>query len=150
MTRDQIKQANNLDSCNRCVKFGHWLSDHLQNRSLPDGVMSSLTPIKDDDKSNNGGANDGQSKQDSNANNTIGFKNGSTAHHINNDKVNALKIGPLVDSGAPYSAVGAVELALPSCYALPNRNRPLDDVPKTLSDYHYWKYGTGNDASAQR
>lgn len=125
MTPDQIKKANNINCCNKCGKLGLWFGDHHQDGSLPDGVMSSPTPITDEDKSNDGAADDGKSTRGNNASNTITFNNataftGSTAHHINNDKSNALNIGPLVDGGGPYSAIGAVELDLLSCYALPN------------------------------
>lgn len=56
-------------------------------------------------------------------------------------------LGPLVDSGAPYSVIGSVELAVPSCELLPNWNGVLDPLPPSLSECAFWQYGSGEHAS---
>ena len=53
-----------------------------------------------------------------------------------------LKRGPLVDDGAPYSAIGMNELQF-----LLNKSKssdvPIEDKPCELSKYDFWQYGTG-------
>lgn len=64
--------------------------------------------------------------------------------------MNSKIIGPLVDDGAPYSAIGMIELKLLRDHLGLNECFELDPVPKTLNGYTQWQYGTGTHASAAR
>lgn len=56
-------------------------------------------------------------------------------------------VGPLVDDGAPYSAIGYVELQL----LLNQMNGiDLDSIPSCLGGTTKWQYGRGEHSSAPR
>ena len=52
------------------------------------------------------------------------------------------KLGPMLDDGAPYSAIGQVELNL-----LTHNSSILDPLPKSISDFLYWQFGSGGHSS---
>lgn len=59
-------------------------------------------------------------------------------------------IGPLVDDGAPYSAIGLTELHILKDQLLSNFTGKLDTIPTSLNVRTFWQYGCGNHASAKR
>lgn len=56
-------------------------------------------------------------------------------------------IEPLVDSVAPYSAIGIVELAVVAASTLSTLNGQLEPVPEVLYNFRYWQYGVGDHTS---
>lgn len=52
----------------------------------------------------------------------------SHAYTLSND---VRPLGPLMDSGGPYSAIGAVELATLSCDLIPDWNGSLHPLPSS-------------------
>lgn len=47
-------------------------------------------------------------------------------------------LGPMVDDGAPYSALGVVELKM----ICPNVSK-FDPIPRPISGFRYWQFGSG-------
>lgn len=104
------------------------MTDHVQMKTLQ----------LDYDLSQNG-------KLQSNSNNNkplnIIFFNNVAVYSKTNDDDNddrddlndIVAVGPLVDSRAPYSTTGAVELSALFDDILPPRNRRLDTIPASLS-----------------
>lgn len=45
MTRDEVRAAKATATCHQCRKFGHWISEHAPDDSLPSTVSSSPTPL---------------------------------------------------------------------------------------------------------
>lgn len=85
----------------------------------------------------------------------ITFNNGTlqlTAKRICNTKAldDSFAHGFLIDSGAPYWGIGAVELATVSSESLSNWNGALDPMPESLSGCNFSKFGTGEHASPRR
>lgn len=59
-------------------------------------------------------------------------------------------VGPLVDMGAPYSAIIAVELATLRCELLKSWNDMFDPNSQSLPRCEYWQYSSRDHASAPR
>ena len=59
----------------------------------------------------------------------------------------SIALGLLVDDGAPYSAIGFVELKL-----LLNQSEEiiLDSIPESLGSETFWQYGTAHHSSPAR
>ena len=53
-----------------------------------------------------------------------------------------VSLGPMVDDGAPYSALGSTELRL---LGLSDDN--LDPIPSTIATFKYWQFGSGAHSS---
>lgn len=58
--------------------------------------------------------------------------------------------GPLVDDGAPYSAIGQVELMLLRNHLGMNDKVQLEPIPDALNGYTHWQYGVGKHSSDAR
>ena len=51
-------------------------------------------------------------------------------------------LGPMVDDGAPYSALGSTELRL-----LGMTDDSLDPIPESISSFKFWQFGSGAHSS---
>ena len=60
------------------------------------------------------------------------------------------KLGPLLNDGAPYSAIGQVELIFLADHIGISPNPTIDAVPQALGSHKHWQYGTGEHASPAR
>lgn len=58
--------------------------------------------------------------------------------------------GPLLDDGAPYSALGEVELRILLDELGLTFPRQIDPIPRSLQGFSYFQYGTGSHASQSR
>jgi len=58
-------------------------------------------------------------------------------------------LGPLVDDGAPYSAIGLVELRL-LLDRFGQKATDLEPIPSSFAGSTYWQYGSGDHSSAPR
>ena len=152
------KKRNN--PCHRCGMYGHWANEHLLDGSLKPGTLSLAEPIKSDKSEN---ANDetsdanGQKIDDPNATNSgtksITFNDSTLCDEtLDHSKSHSpsMHIGPLVDSGAPYSAIGFSELCLLSHHILPHWQAELLPIPDSLDGRTIWQYGSGTHSSPQR
>lgn len=75
--------------------------------------------------------------------NPINVKNVETIYIVNDssiDTTDCAKVGPLIGSGAPYSAIGIFELAVFISELLPCWNGQLDPMTASLSNYAFWQY----------
>ena len=59
-------------------------------------------------------------------------------------------IGPLVDDGAPYSAIGLVKLKDLAKKLGLSSNWKMAQIPSVLEGHSHWQYGTGDHASPTR
>lgn len=57
------------------------------------------------------------------------------------------ELGPLLDDGAPYSAIGQVNLSLLSNHLGLSENPKIDAIPQALGIHTHWQYGIGEHAS---
>lgn len=163
MTREQVYEAKLKSRCKRCNKYGHWYGDHEEDGSLKTNALCSDDPITDTPKQSH--ECHGSSEHSNNPSNsikprgtvrfnmaqlsssskiiasTVGLKNKPEYYSINPNDPHS--IGPMLDDGAPYSAIGFDELQSLSKYILPNWNGTLDPIPDSISDRPYWQYGVG-------
>ena len=58
--------------------------------------------------------------------------------------------GPLLDDGAPYSAIGQIQLHLLADQIGISPNLKLGAIPQSLKGHTHWQYGTGEHASPPR
>lgn len=74
----------------------------------------------------------------------MGLISGPQSGESNNGSVH---VGPLVDDGAEYSAIGSIELQI-----LLNIDSDvgLEPPPDTLNGHSHWQYGQGEHRSARR
>lgn len=131
-TREQIQHAKNCLPCKRWSNHGHWFGDHNEDESLPDIVPNSNTPLAPS-KSKPRPAEVNYAAMVENAPRILKFNSATTLNSLNgtaDSNVNQHSwlnnIGPFVDSGAPYSTIGIVELALVAAAVLPKWNGNLD------------------------
>lgn len=66
------------------------------------------------------------------------------------DSVNRVRLGPLVDDGAPYSAIRYVELLILRNALGLEVDFVLDKLPESLDGRTLWQYGSGKHASETR
>lgn len=59
-------------------------------------------------------------------------------------------IGPTVDNGAPYSAIGYFELCLLASDIIPDWDGTLDAPPSSFVNKRKWQYGVGMHSSESR
>ena len=140
--------------CHVCKKFGHWKDSHRRDGSLAPNTKSYST----------GGAfaaanimsmppdNGAGSSQQHRNRNTVSFNMATTSGADNSagSTDSGAMIGPLVDDGAPYSAIGMAELKLLLEHSAGDGDIELDDIPEALDGHTHWQYGTGQHASARR
>lgn len=126
MTRDQLNQAKMKSRFNSCGTFGHGYKDHETHGLLKPGVMSTDKPIIKNPSKN------GTSQPNNNVNSaTVQFNMAqlsssssiiASTRSLNNSwngESNFTEICPLLEDGAPYSAIEIQELcALPLPFCL--------------------------------
>ena len=131
--------------CNKCGKYDHWIRDHNSDGSLPPHVKS-VSERKPASYSTSSASSAFARDQKKNA---ISFNMaalvGSTASTYTKPE-----LGPLVDDGAPYSAIGLVELNLLKEHHRSGSPKKLDPIPSSLSGHSHWQYGTGEHSSPAR
>ncbi len=121
--------------CNKCGKYGHWIRDHNSDGSLPSHVKSV-------ESGNN---------SSTNGNNAVSFNMASLVGSAASTTVNVpSETGPLVDDGAPYSAIGMTELLSLSNKLDINIPIKLESIPSSLNGHTHWQYGTGAHSSSVR
>ena len=164
---DRISRAKGKYACRQCGKFGHWKDDHNRDGSLKQGAVSSDNPLVRSGVSSGGNAvtNDKsqcqKDKMDPSSTNNSGnnsqnkvalgftYNLGSSKTLIGNMSSGHIasfnETGPLVDDGAPYSAIGEVELQLVSSELI---HKPeLESKPDAVAEYDRWQYGQGDHSS---
>ena len=144
--------------CIQCKKFGHWKDSHASDGTLPNGTPAFDTAQKfiESLKHNHGsGASEGGNSNPNGSKNTLTFNNacltGNSCNHngnsANRNNCSNDVLGPLVDDGAPYSAIGYIELQL----LLNSVNDvEIDPMPSCLENATQWQYGSGEHSSAPR
>lgn len=125
MTEEQMQAAIKTSVCKKCGKYGHWFSDRREDGSLPNDFSSSTAPIVNNSDKKHMPLMQNNGTTDKKNLNTMTFNNVKMKIHTNSSEgkrhdVDDEQIGPLVDSGAPYSAVGNIELAVVSCMLMPD------------------------------
>lgn len=124
MTREEVIIAKITSPCKLCGNYGHWIGDHNEDGYLPSEISNSSKPILIDrakhhhkDALHHCAAN----KVD-NGNPVLKFNNATTKipYLLPIDSTTHAETGPLVDSGAPYPAIGIVELAVVAADILPD------------------------------
>ena len=103
-SREDVEARKMKYPCNNCGKYGHWAREHNKDGTLPSNVKS-VDKLE-------GHNSDYQTKNNQNNKKTISFNMarlaGSSAPTTISNYRN--QIGPLVDDGAPYSAIGLIDL----------------------------------------
>ena len=136
--------------CHTCGKYGHWKSSHRD-----DGTLHPDTKVFDtaDQFAASLGSSDSTSKSYSNTKKTISFNMAnifsSTSTTKNCTFVDPF-LGPLVDDGAPYSAIGNIELRLLQDQFGYEIDAQFDSIPDSLDGHTHWQYGIGQHSSAPR
>lgn len=155
-TPEQIAELRKVKPCHYCkkqglTKYGHWSADHNENGTVKPGAISSDTPIGNSTNCDGDQGNGGGKKKSKVA---IGFTSTllddkTLKCNIASPDCSDLKCGPLVDDGAPYSAIGINELQF-----LVNKSKPsevfIDEKPEDMSRYDFWQYGSGSHSSQKR
>lgn len=90
----------------------------------------------------NNGTNNSKNK------NTMKFSNAKMKIHagslvVKQHDENDDQIGRLVDSGAPYSAIGIIKLAVLSRVFMRDWNSVLNDLTTLIGECSFWPYSTG-------
>ena len=161
MTRDQVLEMKGKTKCAKCGKYGHWHADHEDNGTLKANARSSDEPITNMTNNFETPAKNGytpppkqpvrfnMAKLSSSTNiiaSTISINDQITKGNNNNISM----IGPMLDDGAPYSAIGMDELRSIYLTIMPDWDGSLDCIPESIADRPFWQYGVGAHASASR
>jgi len=143
-TKDKIAKAKASSKCSLCGKFGHWYADHDENGQLKPGHASNETPIANHDT------------PESTKKPTVTFNTSSLVSASSpsvNPSASALSvsstnddIGPLLDCGAPYSAIGIVELQSLAPSMINQVSFSLEVLPPLIADRPFLQYGIGSHA----
>lgn len=167
MTASELSQAKLTNPCRKCAQLGHWADAHQKDGSLKPGTLSfspqetttTTTGPGNDTKNQNDGNNISSSNQTKPP--IVGFMANLSSNEIVPPRLsNTLvcvstyigspsQIGPMVDDGAPFSAIGEVELRYHSRRLLGGSVHLLDKASE-LGDSMYWQFGTGSHASPSR
>lgn len=135
LSPDQLADLKSRSRCHKCSKLGHWSTDHNV-----DGSLMSNTRSFDNSRNWNGAP----PKR-----NVVSFNMGNMPSDSPITFAPA-HLDPLVDDGAPYSAIGQNELNLLQPHLLPNWNGDVPPRPRSLENRRFWQYGNGSHASLQR
>jgi len=128
LTPDQLRDLKSKQQCRSCGFYGHWSSDHKADGSLKDGVTSRPPPVNptaanapppaNTQEDTQHGVNAGKQRRTPN-DNALRFDMAFLSDEkVQYDFLTASNVssggdvGPLVDDGAPYSAIGTTELCL--------------------------------------
>lgn len=157
----RLQNMRNTMPCRFCGNYGHWWDAHQDDGSLPSHIPSSDVPIeKHEDKSQNqhhqSNSADTKSSITFNMAHIKSFKKCAAIEERECQEISAHapsrsdNIGPMVDNGAPYSAIGILDLLLLSSNILPSFEGSLDPVPDAFKAFNGWQYGSGDHASEPR
>lgn len=129
--------------CHQCGKFGHWETAHKEDGTLDANTKSFDTSQEYSAFLNRkfNGPRTGDDKK------TITFNMAIGSSHYAPSDLSSENCGLLVDDGAEYSAIGAVELQL---YFNTDADTELEDLPNTLRGKTHWQYGQGEHSSLSR
>ena len=143
LSPEELADLKRKSRCNACHKFGHWSSEHNADGSLPATVRSTDKPSY----SNSTG--DQSAQQKTMTFNMVHVSQVPVGSSSKSNLITNVTIGPLLDDGAPYSAIGLHELKIISMDLLPNWSGDLDIVPASLKGCTKWQYGVGEHSSAE-
>lgn len=141
MPLEEVRIAQNTRTCMKCGNYRHWYRDHNPDRSLPHNIPSSDHLYV------------GLERKKQVPNHTISF---NTASVPQNSKATPSclttdeSIGPMVDNGAPYSAIGCLELCLLGDENIPDWDGTLDALPPAFVNKRKWQYGVEMHTSESR
>lgn len=137
--------------CNSCGKFGYFASDHNAIGSVKNGLPSNDALLATDNNRHKAGNNIGVLD--------FGIVSPAPAHgpsksvsHIVSTfstNQNPPTFGPIVDGGAPYSAIGATELCVLRSSLSLSRLKRYDPPPSSFAEYKFWKYEDGTHSSEE-
>ena len=147
MNPEQLRKYKLRCRCNTCGKFGHFHSDHNADGTIKDGLPSNDNPPNASNNSNNinRNGNGGAVLNFGMANLTP--KSTTSLSSFSNVPS---QLGPMVDSGAPYSAIGVPELCVLWSSLGRQHITEYDPIPSAISHYAFWQYGSGAHSSAPR
>lgn len=144
---------------------GHWQSDHNADGTIKDGLPSlpPNTPLPQNPSqqnvananstaSNNAKPNENQQPAAGKSNNSApnnGMMSFTASLTASSATPSPRRKGPLLDDGAPYSAIGIVELRLLSGLKHIDA-RHLEPKPPSIAHFDWWQYGQGDHASTRR
>lgn len=126
--------------CDTCAKYGHWKRSRRTDGSLPPGVKSLDNPQLPATSSKSEAISDEGSLPTDRKSKTISFKMAT----FTDPTEMPLDHGPLVDSDAPYSAIGSIDLNMLADHFSLQSNPPLGPIPKALDGYTSWQYVSRN------
>lgn len=107
--------ANRVSKCGKYQMNRHWANDHIPNGTIRHGLPTNPKPITGNSNSKNKNKN---TIINNNTGSTSGNNNGNSMNIRNvnliiiNNKSNTGRVGPLLYDGAPYSAIGEMELGV--------------------------------------
>lgn len=166
MTAEEIRTHKLNSQCHFCsakglTRYGHWATDHNPDGSLSPNFPSLERPANANAATAGQAVHDGEKNGNQNDKPEVGMTfmatlssssvlhAASTNSSTDSDTKKTAAFGPLVDDGAPFSALGEVEMrTLKSSliYADP----PIEDKPPELQGYDTWQYGSGAHRSAAK
>lgn len=135
--------------CDKCGKYGHWKRNHNPDGSLPPHVKSFDSPQISQSRNDRNQSSPSLDQGEKSKKKTLSFSMAKLSGSSASLPITGL-LGPLVDDGAPYSAIGQVELNLLTEHAGLQTDHKLDKIPKALKGHTHWQYGTGKHASPAR
>lgn len=157
MTRDEVRNAKATQGCRRCGRFGHWMSDHSPDGSLPSNAPSSATPLDqarihlpERKPWNIANVRPPLPTAGSVRFNMASISSISSSQSLDRDETSGIVVGPLLDNDAPYSAIRLRELYRLSPQTLASWLGELEPVPDEFTACPKWQYGTGEHSSAVR
>lgn len=134
--------------CHVCGNYGHWKRDHNKDGSLKQGVRNIKSEDIGKQQSN---INDAQKTGGaSSSKKTVTFSNMILLNSAQIKNMADMRLGPLVDDGATYSAIGIVELNILHSHIGNVSEVIVNPVPEKLKDFTHLQYGSGNHTSVAR
>ena len=124
--------------CHQCGTYGHWKDSHNSDGSLRPDSQSFNTPEEFSSKgSTNYNSGNGNSARRKTVQFNMAVLSGFSTEFNSTFNYDKKPIGPLVDDGAPYSAIGEVELSflLEQIGHGQNLNKIVDKIPGTLNGF---------------
>lgn len=134
-TRQQLADLKLKCRCKKCGRFGRWASDHAKDGSVPDGVLSNEAPIPTTNGDKPVLPERSITFNCANLDSRLSFMSSTPS----NVSILPPSPGPLVDTGAPYSAIGYLQLAEISPLILPCFDRKLHPIPEHMEEFRFWQ-----------
>lgn len=147
LTKEQYDAKTMEYPCKVCGNYGQWKRDHKADGSLPHGIKPVDTSEHFKVRSKSGTMRERKKTIIFNIADAIIASPEKIYKGL--DKTDTI-LGPLVDDGAPYSAIGELELTIiikehnVTCF---NRT---ENIPNGLHGNTHLQYGTGTHASPPR